>query len=239
MSVDPKVAPKPRGPGRPFRLFGRSSLIGLAVVAIVVLYATGQIAPAASDREAQERVQLAAQAGGSLALVLLAIQVSLGFVLSHPTGTSTWNVSKRLFPWHTHLWVFVIAFLLVHIASIVLDRYAKVTIIGAFIPGLSAYRIWPVALGTIALYAFLVTALTAGYTNLVPAGVWLTIHRVSVVVFVLAWLHVQLIGSESDDLSRLYVVTGVVVVGSGLYRLWASRQGRPTFLARLREASGG
>ena len=237
MPVDPEVAPKPRATGRPFRLFGPTSLIVLAAMAIVVLYATGEIAPASSDRAAQERLQLATQAGGSLTLVLLAIQVSLGFLLSHPTGTSTWNLSKQLFRLHTHLWVFVIAFLVVHIASVVLDPFAKVSILGALIPGLSAYRIWPVALGTMALYAFLVTALTAGYTNLLPAGVWLTIHRVSLVVFVLAWLHVQLIGTESDDLGRVYAGTGVVVVASGRYRLWASGRRRPTFLARLREAS--
>src|SRR6478736_2938523 len=81
---------------------------------------------------------------GRATFLLLTFQVCLGLVLSHPTNKSTWKLSKRIFPWHEHLWVFVMAFLLVHIVSIVLDPYAKVTVIGALIPGLSAYRSWPV-----------------------------------------------------------------------------------------------
>ena len=80
--------------------------------------------------------------------------------------------------------------------------------LGAFIPGLSEYRSSPVALGTMALYAFLITAVTARWTKLLPPGVWLTIHRLALVVFVLAWLHVELAGSDSGVLAWLYVGTG-------------------------------
>ena len=38
--------------------------------------------------------------------------------------------------------------------SLVADPYAGVGIAGAFIPGMSDYRSAPVALGTLALYAF-------------------------------------------------------------------------------------
>ena len=55
----------------------------------------------------------------------------------------------------------MLAFLGVHIVSLILDPYAGVGIAGAFIPGLSGYRSSPVALGTLALYAFLITAITA------------------------------------------------------------------------------
>ena len=63
---------------------------------------------------------------GIVTFLLLTFQVSLGLILSHPTNKSTWKLSKRIFPWHDHIWVFVLAFLLVHIVSIVLDPYAKV-----------------------------------------------------------------------------------------------------------------
>ena len=63
--------------------------------------------------------------------------------------------------------------------KIVLDPYAGVGLGGALVPGLSEYRSAPVALGTLALYAFLITTLTARYTKLLPPGVWLTLHRVA------------------------------------------------------------
>jgi len=235
MSVSTTTPATPQRAGRPFRLSGRAIVILIAVLAIVAVYATDQIAPATSDRQAQLRIWLAARATGIVTFLLLTFQICLGLILSHPTNKSTWKLSKRIYPWHEHLWVFVMAFLLVHIVSIVLDPYAKVTVAGALIPGLSEYRSSPVALGTMALYAFLLTAITARYTKLLPAGVWLTIHRLSLFVFVLVWLHAVLAGSDSGELGLLYVGTGLAVVFSGAYRYWASRQRRPTFTTSLTE----
>jgi predicted ferric reductase len=201
----------------------------VTLLAIAAVYATDQIVPATSDRQAQLRIWLAARAAGVVTFLLLTVQVSLGLVLSHPTNKSTWKLSKRIFPWHEHLWVFVMAFLLVHIVSIVLDPFARVSVIGALIPGLSEYRSAPVAVGTMALYAFLVTAVSARYTKLLPPGLWLKIHRLSLVVWVFAWLHAVLAGTDSGELAAVYVGTGAAIVASGTYRYWASRQRQATF----------
>ncbi len=178
------VAPPPtrRANASP-RLSGRATVILLAILAVVVIYATDQVAPASSDRQAQMRIWLAARATGVVTLLLLTFQICVGLVLSHPTNKSTWRLSKRIFPWHENLWVFVTAFLGVHIVSLLLDPYAGVGIAGTFIPGLSGYRSSPVALGTLALYAFLITAVSARWTRLLPAGMWLSIHRLALIVF--------------------------------------------------------
>lgn len=237
MTVRSTAPPMPRRAGPAFRLSGRGTVILITFLAIVAVYATDQIAPATSDRQAQLRIWLAARAGGIVTFLLLTFQICLGLILSHPTNKSTWKLSKRIYPWHEHLWVFVMAFLLVHIVSIVLDPYAKVTVAGALIPGLSEYRDTSVALGTMALYAFLLTAITARYTRLLPAGVWLKIHRLSLVVWVLAWLHSVLAGSDSGELGVMYVGTGLAIVFSGAYRYWASRRRRPTFTTSLPEVA--
>lgn len=233
----PSGVPAPRRADPPFRMSGRATLVLIAVLAIVAVYATDQIAPATSDRQAQLRIWLAARASGIVVFLLLTFQICLGLILSHPTNKSTWKLSKRIYPWHAHLWVFVMAFLVVHIVSIVLDPYAKVTVAAVFIPGLSEYRSSPVALGTMALYAFVLTAVTARYTRLLPAGVWLTVHRLSLVVFVFAWLHSILSGTDSGELRYMYIGTGLAVVLSGAYRYWASRQRRPTFTTSLPEVT--
>ena len=135
----------------------RAAAVLAALIGLALVYATDQIVPAGTDRQAQLRLWLAARSAGIVAYLLLTFQVALGLILSHPTNKSTWKLSKTLFPWHDQLWVFIAAFVGAHVLAIVLDPYAGVETGGAFIPGLSEYRNVPVALGTLALYAFLVT----------------------------------------------------------------------------------
>lgn len=210
------------------RISGRAFLVLSALVVLAVIYATGQIAPAESAYQAQMRVWLAARATGIAALVLLTLQVVLGLVLSHPTNQTTWRVSKRIFPWHEHLLLFTASLLAVHIISLVVDPYAGVGIGGAVIPGLSEYRSSAVALGTLAVYALIVTSVTARYTRLLPAGIWLKLHRLSLVVLILAWLHGVLAGSDTDTLRVLYAASFGLVVAAAAHRYWVSGRTRAT-----------
>lgn len=226
-----------RRPGRPGRIGGGIFLAAVAVVGLLIVVATDQIVPASSDHQASLRIWLAARAAGLVSLVLLAFQIVVGLLLSHPVNKTTWKLSKRLFPWHENVWLFVLAFLTAHIISIVVDPFAGVGIAGAFVPGLSSYRSAPVAIGTLALYALLVTGLTARYTKLLPTGVWLTIHRVGIVVFVLGWMHGLLAGTDSMGQLALYTALGCSVGGAAAYRYWVTRQGRPTYSTSLQESS--
>ena len=97
---------------------------------LVVVFATDQVLPASTDRQAELRFWLAARATGVVALLLLTLQVAIGLVLSHPHNKTTWKLSKTIFPWHDHLWVFVIAFLVAHIVSLVVDPKAGVSLTG-------------------------------------------------------------------------------------------------------------
>jgi methionine sulfoxide reductase heme-binding subunit len=223
------------GAGR--RLSGRALAIAIALAGLGVILATDQILPASSAHQAQLRIWLASRAAGIVTLVLLAFQIVVGLVLSHPVNKSTWKLSKRLFPWHEHVWLFVLAFVGAHVITIVLDPYAGVGLGGAFVIGLSSYRTAPVALGTLALYALLATGVTARWTKLLPAGAWLTIHRLGIVVFVMGWMHGLLAGTDSVALVSLYVVLGCAVGGAAAYRYWVTRQGRPAFHTSLPEGS--
>lgn len=216
-------------PTPPFRLTARTSAILAALVGIVLLYATDQILPGTTDRQADLRFWLAARATGVVAFGLLTMQVVIGLVMSHPHNKTTWKLSKRVFPWHDHVWVFVMAFLAAHILSLVVDPKSGVDVPGAFIPGMSQYRSSPVALGTLALYAFLVTAVTARWTKLLPAGAWLSLHRLAALIFWLSWLHGVLAGTDTPALLAFYLAAAAFVLGGGAYRYWAARRGRPTF----------
>jgi sulfoxide reductase heme-binding subunit YedZ len=219
------------------RLKGPTLVVLGALMGLVAIVATDQILPATNAYDAQYRIWLAARAAGFTAYLVLSLVVFLGLVLSHPVNQSTWKLSKRIFPWHENLLMFTVAFTVAHIVTLVLDPWAGVGIDGALIPGLSSYRSVPVALGTLALYALLLTGLSARYTRLLPAGFWLKLHRLSIVVWALSWAHGILAGTDSVALGSVYVVTGVAVLGAATYRYWVGRQRRPTFTTSLPAAA--
>jgi hypothetical protein len=194
---------------------GLAAMFGLLVIAV-----TGLIAPAASVHEADLRIWLAARATGLAAFALLTVDVAAGIFLAHP-GQRTFRQAKRVYPWHALLWVFTLAFLAVHIVALVADRYAGVGIVGALVPGLSSYRTVPVALGTLALDALLITALTARFAPRLPAGLWLRLHRFALAVWILAWVHGLLAGTDTPELIGFYTVAGGSVCAAALLRYWA------------------
>lgn len=218
------------------RLSARALIVIGAVLGILVVAATDRIVPAQDQYHTQMRLWLAARATGITAYLVLTILVALGLILSHPVNQSTWKLSKRLFPWHENLFVFVVSFVVAHVVALILDPYAEVGVIGTFLPGLSKYRTVPVAVGSIALYALLLTGLTARYTKALPSGWWLKLHRLSLAVFLLSWAHGMLAGTDSDALRAMYVVTGVVVVIAAAYRYWIAKKRRPTFASSLPDA---
>jgi sulfoxide reductase heme-binding subunit YedZ len=220
------------------RLSARAWLVLGAALGILIVLSTDQVVPATSAYQAQVRVWLAGRATGITAYLLLTGLVSLGLILTHPTNQSTWKLSKRIFPWHENLFVFVMAFLVAHVVSIILDPYAGVGIAGSFIPGLSAYRSAPVALGTLGLYAALVSGITGRWTKLLPQGLWLRIHRFSLVAWIMSWMHGILAGTDSAALLPIYLATGLLVLAAGAYRYWVARKARPTFATSLAGGTG-
>ncbi len=116
----------------------------------------------------------------------------------------------------------MLAFVLAHVVAIIADPYAGVGFAGALVPGLSAYRSAPVALGTLALDALLVTGITARWSGRLPRGAWLVIHRAGAAVFVVAWVHGLLAGTDSAPLLAVYVALGIAVVVATAYRVWSA-----------------
>ena len=225
------------------KLSGRLAVVLFAALGLAVVAATDQILPATSAYQAQMRVWLAARATGLVSLILVALLVVLGILLSHPEQTQ-WKLAKRIYPWHESLWVFVLAFLMVHIVSLVIDPYAGVGIGGALVPGLSEYRTTPVAIGVISLYALLITALTARYTRLLPTGWWLKLHRLAGVVLALAWIHGVFAGTDTRSLAPIYWGIVLAVVAAAAHRYWivrraraAQRQPHPSLLVPVRQTA--
>jgi predicted ferric reductase len=203
---------------------GASALVAIgAIVALVALAVTDQVLPAASPRAEELRPWIAARALGVTAYLLLALQVGLGLVLSHPRNTAQWRTTRQALPWHELLTVFVGAFVVLHVVLLAVDPWADVGWLGALVPGLSGYRTPAVALGTVAAYAMLFTAITAKWTTLLPGGWWLKIHRFAAVTFLLTWVHSLLAGTDGGALTPLYLATGLPILLGVAHRWWTAR----------------
>jgi len=194
-----------------------------AIAALVAIGVTDQVIPAVDARTMSLRPWIAARAMGVTAYLLLTFEVALGLVLSHPRNTAEWRRTKQVFPWHEMVTVFTGAFLVLHVALLAVDPFANVGVVGALVPGYSAYRPVAVGLGSIALYALILTAVTAKWTRLLPAGWWLRIHRVAAGAFLLAWVHAVLSGTDGGALLPLYLVTGALILAGVGHRWWTAR----------------
>jgi hypothetical protein len=201
-----------------------SILIALgAFAAIVALAITDQVLPAVDARTAELRPWIAARALGVTAYLLLVVEVGLGLVLSHPRNTAHWRLTRPVMPWHEMVSVFTFAFVALHVVLLALDPWAKVAFVGALVPGFSEYRPVAIGLGSIAMYALLVTAVTAKWTRLLPSRWWLRIHRVAALGFLLTWAHAVLAGTDSGALLPLYLATGLPILAGVAHRWWTGR----------------
>lgn len=163
------------------------------------------------------------RAGGMASYILLVFLVALGLWQRHP-----WRQRVRiLHPTtrlrsHVILAVFVLAFSILHVVSLALDRYAGVGWAGVLIPGDSHYRSLPVALGVIGIYAGLVAGITAAAAGTFIGRLWWPLHRLAWVSLVLVWFHGVLSGTDTPDLWILYVTTGLAVLFLAVSRYLAT-----------------
>lgn len=160
-----------------------------------------------------------ARASGLTAYVLLALLVSLGLLLAHPTvrrRRAAGLVGRMRL--HAHLAVFTLAFLVLHVAALVSDPWAHVGWAGVLLPMASHYRPVAVTLGVLAVWSGLLTGLTAALAGRWLGAFWWPVHRVALLAFLLAWVHGVWSGSDSAALLSIYLASGVAVLVLALSR---------------------
>jgi hypothetical protein len=174
-----------------------------------------------------------ARASGVTSYVLLVVLVATGLVLSHPWSRAIRKPSaaSRL-GLHVSLATFTLAFTALHVIVLATDPWAKVGWQGAILPMASTYRPVAVTLGVIAVWAGLITGITARLAGSIAARVWWPVHKVAAAMLVLVWTHSVLAGTDIVALRGFYLATGFAVVG-----LAVSRYGARTPSDRVAELS--
>ena len=175
---------------------------------------------------------------GAVALVLLTLAVALGVADVQRWSSPRWPrfVVDGL---HRSVSLLALVFLLLHILTAVLDTFAPISLLAAFVPFVSSYRPFWLGLGAVAFDLLLAVILTSLLRARLRPGVWRATHWLAYACWPVALLHTLGTGSDvrSTWLLALSVACLAVVVAAVLVRTLGSWAAVP---ARVRSfALGG
>ncbi|MEZ0448851.1 hypothetical protein [Cellulomonas sp. ICMP 17802] len=198
--------------------------VGLAVLGLAAIGSVAAVSALVRDvRGGDTAAWVLGRASGVTSYVLLVALVCTGLVLAHPwarhLGVPSPAVRLRL---HAGLATFTLVFTVLHVVVLATDPWAQVGWRGAVLPMASTYRPVAVTLGVIALWAGLLTGLTARLAGRLTLRAWWPIHKASATVLALIWTHSVLAGSDLAALRGFYLASGCAVLGLALTR-YASR----------------
>ena len=161
---------------------------------------------------------------GIAGFVSLSALVALGIWMRHP-WRHRWSFvhGETTLRLHSALAMATVALVASHIVTLATDHYAGVGWSGAFVPGLSRYRTFAVALGVIALFFMVLLVVSARAAGRRGARHWSAIHRFAILTYVLVWFHGVLAGADTNALRGLYVTTAAGIVALALTRYGAAR----------------
>ncbi len=150
-----------------------------------------------------------ARGSGIVAWLMLTASVLWGIVLS----SGAFPKHRRpawLLDLHRWLGGLTLAFVAVHVASLIADSYVSFSLVDVLVPFAADWKPIPVAGGVIAFWGLVAVQLTSLAMKRLPRRVWRSIHLTSYLVFWLSSLHGTFAGSDSSN--RLYVATSVITV---------------------------
>jgi methionine sulfoxide reductase heme-binding subunit len=145
-----------------------------------------------------------ARGSGAVSLCLLTLTVVLGIVTSARWATAAWPrfVVAGL---HRNLSLLAVAFLGLHVASVVVDGYVPIRWLDAVVPFASAYRPLWLGLGAVALDLLLAVLLTSLLRVHLGHRAWRGVHWAAYACWPVALVHGFGIGSDHRQLWMLAI----------------------------------
>ncbi|HEY2216972.1 MAG TPA: ferric reductase-like transmembrane domain-containing protein [Solirubrobacteraceae bacterium] len=164
---------------------------------------------------------------GAVALLLLTVAVALGVVDVRRWSSPRWPrfIVDSL---HRNVSLLAMAFLGLHILTSVLDSFAPISLLDAFIPFAGSYRPFWLGLGAVALDLLLAVTLTSLLRQRIGFASWRAIHWLTYASWPIALLHGLGTGSDVKATWLLSMSLGclLVVLASVLVRVasgWPER----------------
>jgi sulfoxide reductase heme-binding subunit YedZ len=178
-----------------------------------------------------------ARAAGFVALLSASLTVALGAAGS--SARRDGRIVAHLV--HRSAAVVTLAMLALHGVLLVTDRFVNVSMAGALVPFTAGYRGVALGLGTLALYGFVVVALTGALRGRLAASsraanAWRTVHVAAYAAWVLAMAHGVLAGTDTVRgwALALYGASAFVVSAAVVGRIASELRHRRSPLVRTR-----
>ena len=134
-----------------------------------------------------------------IAFVLLTLTFALGLAATkRALASKAWPrfATQQL---HRNLSLLALGFMLAHIVTTIADGYVTISWWSFVIPGASAYRTLPVALGTLAFDTVLALIVTSLLRDKLPVRAWRAIHWCAYAVWPMAFVHFLTAGTDAAD----------------------------------------
>jgi methionine sulfoxide reductase heme-binding subunit len=174
---------------------------------------------------------------GAVALLLLTAAIALGVIDVERWSTPRWPrfVVDSL---HRNVSLLAMAFLALHILTSVLDSFAPISLVDAFVPFVGSYRPFWLGLGAISFDLLLAVTITSLLRRRMGFASWRAVHWLTYASWPIALVHG--FGTGSDVKSGWLLVLSIgclaIVAGAVLARVL---RGWPANLGRRGAAIGG
>lgn len=138
------------------------------------------------------------RSSGMVAAVLLALTLVWGLLLStrliRRRGLPAWLADL-----HRYLGGLTVAFLGVHLTSLLLDDHVHFSFVDLFVPFASAWRAGPVAWGVGAFWLLVVVEGSSLLTRKLPRTTWRRLHLLSYPVALMTAVHAATAGTDAAN----------------------------------------
>ena len=208
-----------------------SILVTFLVIGLILIAAIAAMTPAGQSLGNYLRWLFAAdstqiwwyvtRASGIIAYLLLWLSTVLGLAV---TSKYLDGLLDRLFTYDFHEFISLLslAFTLVHILVLTLDRYLPYSLAQILVPFISPYRPFWVGVGVIAFYITLLVTVTFYLRSRIGTRAFRTIHYLSLLGYLGVTLHGYFSGTDTalPTMQLIYKVSGLVVLLWTLYWLF-------------------
>ena len=140
---------------------------------------------------------------------------------------------------HRYQGALSLSMLVLHLASLVADSYARFGIREILLPSASAWKPRAVAWGVIAMYLLAAVEITSLLRKRIPQRVWRAVHLSSLLAYLLSTAHFWQAGTDHKRAAALLLTVAMTGMNLGLlsFRLLAAPRSHrtPPLTSRLAE----
>ena len=170
---------------------------------------------------------LASRASGVIALALITASVGVGLVTAGKVMRRP-GIGRRLKSFHEHAALAGLVAIAVHGITLLGDRWLHPGVGGILVPFSMGYRPLFTGLGIVGGYLAALLGLTFYLRRRIGPRLWRKAHRATVVVYLLAVVHVLGAGTDAGSawLRGFMLVTGVPIAALFVWRMLPRRRPR-------------